>query len=592
LIGRTGRTAGQDFAITGVAAIGAAPDSEIRIVAPGVSRKHARIVVENDQYFLEDAGATNGTFLNGGRVTREPLRHLDVITLGRDVDLIFLKRDGETPAAPAPDQITGARVQIIDGPDAGAVVDVPKGEVTFGRAPSCNVMLASGLISKVHARVQRTANQVVLQDLQSINGTFVNGGRVDSVQVLKNGDVINFAGVRSVSVAIDGPGAAMKTTIAAAISDEPAFNQEWKTRFVWAPDELAAIEAARAEAMQLAALRSAPAAEKKAAPAPLPRRTDAAKAEGAPAAAKPAAPPAPKPAAAPAKPAAAPVAPKPAAAAAKPPAAPVAPNPPAAAEPPAADVAKPSVAAPPIAPKPTPPVAPKSEGAREGVAPPAAVEAARAANPPPPPVRAAEVPVAPVTPPTPPAAAAQAQAHVAMPAGPAQAAVQDAEAAVKPGAPIPVKRDSPAADVAKPAAPPPVAQRPPPPVAAKPPTPAEAEADRTIVKVPDDDRTVVVPKTPRLSGVRLVGAGAPISVGVGTFVVGRAVGADVRLDDRQVSRSHARLVVDETSASIEDLQTVNGTLVNGKEVKARQPLRHGDTVQFGASEFKVELITT
>jgi len=177
--------------------------------------------------------------------------------------------------------------------------------------------------------------------------------------------------------------------------------------------------------------------------------------------------------------------------------------------------------------------------------------------------------------------------------------MQDAEAAVKPGAPIPVTKDSAAAEVLKPAALPPVAQKPPPvpskpptPVTPKPPTPAEVEADRTIVKVPDDDRTIVVPKTPRLSGVRLVGAGAPISVGVGTFVIGRAVGADVRLDDRQVSRSHARLVVDETSASIEDLQTVNGTLVNGKEVKARQPLRHGDTVQFGASEFKVELITT
>ena len=60
LIGRTGPTAGQDYLLTGVAIIGAAPDSQIRIVAPGVSRTHARIVVENGQYFIEDAGATNG----------------------------------------------------------------------------------------------------------------------------------------------------------------------------------------------------------------------------------------------------------------------------------------------------------------------------------------------------------------------------------------------------------------------------------------------------------------------------------------------------------------------------------------------------
>src|SRR5262249_1786881 len=138
----------------------------------------------------------------------------------------------------------------------------------------------------VHARIQRTANQVVLQDLQSINGTFVNGARVDSVIVLKNGDVITFAGVRSASVALEGPGAMPKTAVAAAgVPDGPAFNQEGKARFGWAPDELAAIEGARAEAMQFAALRNAPAAEKKAAPAPLPRRNEAAKE---PAAAKPA----------------------------------------------------------------------------------------------------------------------------------------------------------------------------------------------------------------------------------------------------------------------------------------------------------------
>jgi pSer/pThr/pTyr-binding forkhead associated (FHA) protein len=519
LIGRTGPTAGQDYVLTGIASIGSAPDSQIRIVAPGVSRKHARIVVENDQYVLEDAGATNGTFLNGGRVTREALRHLDVITLGRAVDLIFLSRETGNTAVSS-DQITAARVQIADGPEAGTVVEVPKGELTFGRAPSCNVVLASGLISKVHARVQRTANQVVLQDLQSINGTFVNGARVDSIQVLKNGDLINFAGVRSVSVAIEGPGAALTSTAPAAPADEPAFNQEWKTRFVWAPDELAAIEAARAEAMQLAALRNAPAAASAKAAAAVPaKRPQVAKAE------------------------------------VKPPAAPAAPAMPAAAAPPKpAPPAKADIAAAPVVPKPTAP------------------QAAPAVNPPAPPVRAAEVPVKPATPPTPPAASAraQAQASVAQPAGPAQAAAvqpKPSVAAVPPKPPLAPKADL------------------------KPPAPFEAA---TIPPVSDAEQTIITtpPTAPRVRGLKLVGSGPPISVGLGAFVVGRAIGSDVRLDDRQVSRSHARLTVDEASASVEDLQTVNGTLVNGKEVKARQPLRHGDTVQFGASEFTVELITT
>jgi pSer/pThr/pTyr-binding forkhead associated (FHA) protein len=456
LIGRTGATAGQDFVLMDVATIGASPDSAIRIVAPGVSRRHARIVADKDQYFLEDTGATNGTFLNGGRVQREALRHLDVITLGRAVDLIFIKRDNEPPVVVA-DQITNARVQIADGPEAGTVVDVPKGELTFGRAPSCNVVLTSGLISKVHARLQRTANQLVLQDLQSINGTFVNSARVDAVVVLKNGDVINFAGVRRVSVTIEGAAAAAAATtgVPAAFAELPAFNQEWKTRFVWAPDELALIEAARAEAMQLAAVRApaaAAAADKKA----------------------------------------------------------------------------------PVAAKPQPRVPPK-------------------------PPEAAKADVAP------------------KPVVPAQTAKPDA--APKPAA----------------------AAIPPPLVAPKAPQPAKADEPAPTMAIgPGGDVISAAEKTlpmgamkaPRIRGIKLVGPGTPIALGLGSFIVGRAIGSDVLLDDRQVSRSHARITVDETSAMIEDLQTVNGTLVNGKEVKARQPLHPGDTVLFGASEFKVELTTT
>jgi len=465
----------------GVATIGASAASEIRIVAPGVSRRHARIVVEQDQYYVEDAGATNGTFLNGGRVQREALRHLDVITLGRDVDLIFIKREGEAPA-PTADQITSARVQITDGAEAGTLVDVPKGELTFGRAPSCNVVLASGLISKVHARIQRTGDQVVLQDLQSINGTFVNGARVDSVVVLKTGDVISFAGVRSVTVTIEGSGGAPGAARAAAVPPamaEPSFSQEWKTRFVWAPEELALIEAARAEAMQLAALRAPGAAG-----AALEKKPGAA-------AAKPAAP-------APAK-------------------------------------AEGNIAAPPVAPKPAPPAAPKAEGAQ----PPAAAQAK---------------PPAPQVSPKPPQ-------------------VAKADAPIKPGAPVPI-----APEPAKT-----VDDEPAPTMMVMPATEAARAGDATVP---------AAARAPRLRGIRLVGSGIPISLGLGTFIVGRAVGSDVRLDDRQVSRSHARITINEISASVEDLQTVNGTLVNGKEVKARQQLRPGDTVQFGASEFKVELTTS
>src|SRR6266849_1548046 len=78
-------------------------DNSATLAVPmdGVSRRHARIVVEGDAYWLEDLGSTNGTFVNGAPVTgdkRERLRHLDVITLGREAELLFLIRERQEPA--------------------------------------------------------------------------------------------------------------------------------------------------------------------------------------------------------------------------------------------------------------------------------------------------------------------------------------------------------------------------------------------------------------------------------------------------------------------------------------------------------------
>src|SRR6185436_11306799 len=168
---------GQDFIVDESAHVGASPENEVRIIAPGVSRRHARIWRENDQFWLEDAGATNGTFLNGGRIQREALRHLDVITLGRAVDLIFLQRDTHEPAVATAQRVLNIRIQLTDGEGAGTFVDVPKGELSFGRSDTCNVVLDSRAIGKIHALLQRTGNQVLLQDLQSVNGTFVNSKR-------------------------------------------------------------------------------------------------------------------------------------------------------------------------------------------------------------------------------------------------------------------------------------------------------------------------------------------------------------------------------------------------------------------------------
>lgn len=64
------------------------------------------------------------------------------------------------------------------------------------------------------------------------------------------------------------------------------------------------------------------------------------------------------------------------------------------------------------------------------------------------------------------------------------------------------------------------------------------------------------------------GASRVQRLGQGVFLIGRQAGCDIVLDDAQVSRRHARLVVDGAEVIIEDLGGGNGTFIQGQSVGA------------------------
>lgn len=70
------------------------------------------------------------------------------------------------------------------------------------------------------------------------------------------------------------------------------------------------------------------------------------------------------------------------------------------------------------------------------------------------------------------------------------------------------------------------------------------------------------------------------------LVVGRSTSCDVFIPDRRMSRRHARFYREEDRLNVEDLESHNGTYVNGKRVVRVQLLR-GDVVRIGTSQFEV-----
>lgn len=87
----------------------------------------------------------------------------------------------------------------------------------------------------------------------------------------------------------------------------------------------------------------------------------------------------------------------------------------------------------------------------------------------------------------------------------------------------------------------------------------------------------------------LVGAdGVRHELGREAVVIGRQSGCDLVLDDAEASRRHARVVPTGDGHAVEDLDSTNGTLVNGSRIGVMTRLAHGDRLEIGESVLRYE----
>jgi FHA domain len=81
--GGGGLRAGAVFAVNGSMTIGRSPRTDVQIDDRFASARHARVIEQGGLYYLEDMGSTNGTYLNGRRVSAvELLRPEDRFRIG------------------------------------------------------------------------------------------------------------------------------------------------------------------------------------------------------------------------------------------------------------------------------------------------------------------------------------------------------------------------------------------------------------------------------------------------------------------------------------------------------------------------------
>lgn len=87
-----------------------------------------------------------------------------------------------------------------------------------------------------------------------------------------------------------------------------------------------------------------------------------------------------------------------------------------------------------------------------------------------------------------------------------------------------------------------------------------------------NDKPVLIAREGQLAGERWI-------VDTDEFLIGRGSDCQVILPERQVSRYHARIAHDHGKFILHDLDSKNGTHVNGEQVQGSQLLRDGDEIQ-------------
>ncbi|MFL5344794.1 MAG: FHA domain-containing protein [Hyalangium sp.] len=232
--------------LTGELKIGRQDGNDLILTEGGVSRQHARILVEGGQVLLEDLGSANGTYVDEERIAEPtPLTPQSQVLLGdytlklkggsratgarrsaargaapdmgseegapratralpsvkpaRPPGAALAKRERPARGAAAAPAAAAPVLRGLTGPWANKTYPL-KSKLVVGRAPPAAVLLEDDSISRKHAEVERKSEGAVfVRDLGSANGTLINGERIgqEPVEVF-SGDILQFGMVEVV----------------------------------------------------------------------------------------------------------------------------------------------------------------------------------------------------------------------------------------------------------------------------------------------------------------------------------------------------------------------------------------------------------
>ncbi len=227
--------------------VGRSRQCSLRLDNPSVSGRHARVGFENGQFWVEDLGSSNGTFVEQQQVAGR--MNVDVgarISFGREV-----VAQGVTTPEQTTDVLAGVKpnssraiskekkypvlVSLSESARPARLVLKAGSSVSLGRDPASDMWLGAPHVSRKHCTVSVTKTGVVSVSDCSTNGTGCNGSvlrRGESAESTDKPIVLDFGGALTVALcfsekdervfsAAGGAAAAFKDASVADVKAEP-----------------------------------------------------------------------------------------------------------------------------------------------------------------------------------------------------------------------------------------------------------------------------------------------------------------------------------------------------------------------------------
>jgi len=218
LLGSDDKTSSKEFElIESEIVLGRDDSADITIPAQAVSRRHAKLTRKGDAYEIEDLGSSNGTFVNGQKLSgSRSLKSGDNIRLGQIITLAF---EASLPAAPSPAATVAhkappvvsnvAQTTIGEEPLPSLVNAAPPqlvvaiaGEnpqtytltnqsLSIGRVDGNDIVVSSQIVSGRHAKLEKVSGGYQLSKLPDAKNPILFEGRpLEGSRVLRHGDII------------------------------------------------------------------------------------------------------------------------------------------------------------------------------------------------------------------------------------------------------------------------------------------------------------------------------------------------------------------------------------------------------------------